>query len=504
MSDKLISYFDNNFNKNINVYNIGIDPNKTKLTRDKYKRYLKNKFDSYENEYKYIKSCYEFKHKNQYKNEDKLKTNTPITTNTPNTPNKPHSPSFYHTHKKTELDNDIYKYSTFYNPLCQLPKFNNINADKNNILYNTFDFNSFNFEKQLRDIILIPYISHSIKSKTLKTDEEIPIVEDKDIDVDINSLKDLIDMIENNPLVDNINYNIDMKSMNEIKPHLIELNNMIGMKELKDNVIEQIIYFSQGLHVSPNKNEGDFMHTVIYGPPGTGKTEVAKILGNIYSKLGILKNNIFRKVTRADLIAGYLGQTAIKTKDVITSCIGGVLFIDEAYSLGNEEKRDSFSKECIDTLCESLSDNKDKLMVIIAGYEKELDNCFFNLNQGLNSRFPWRFKIDKYTSEELKDIFVNKIKRNGWSLEKNDIIDTKWFEKHIHYFKYYGRDMETLFAKTKIAHAKRVFCKPKSNKKILNFEDINKGFKMFISNDEVTKRIKDNIELDVSKRYIYL
>jgi len=96
------------------------------------------------------------------------------------------------------------------------------------------------------------------------------------------------------------------------------------------------------------------MHAVIYGPPGTGKTEVAKIMGKIFSNLGILKNNVFKKVTRDDLVAGYLGQTAMKTKDVIKSCIGGVLFIDEAYALGNSEKRDSFAKESIDTICEAL------------------------------------------------------------------------------------------------------------------------------------------------------
>ena len=83
---------------------------------------------------------------------------------------------------------------------------------------------------------------------------------------------------------------------------------------------------------------GDFMHTVIYGPPGTGKTEIAKIIGKIYCKMGILKKGTFKKVTRSDLIAGYLGQTALKTKDVINECLDGVLFIDEAYSLGNIEK----------------------------------------------------------------------------------------------------------------------------------------------------------------------
>ena len=93
----------------------------------------------------------------------------------------------------------------------------------------------------------------------------------------------------------------------------------------------------------------------------------------IFANINILKSNKFKKVTRADLIAGYLGQTALKTKNVIEESLDGVLFIDEAYALGNPEKRDSFSKECIDTLCEALTDHKSRLMVIIAGYEDELE-----------------------------------------------------------------------------------------------------------------------------------
>jgi SpoVK/Ycf46/Vps4 family AAA+-type ATPase len=268
---------------------------------------------------------------------------------------------------------------------------------------------------------------------------------------------------------------------------------MIGMKNLKDSVLDQILYFSQNLHKSnKNKNnDGDFMHTVIYGPPGTGKTEVAKILGKIFSKLGILEKGIFKKVTRSDLIAGFLGQTAMKTKDVISSCLGGVLFIDEAYALGNEEKRDSFAKECIDTLCEALSDHKDKIMVIIAGYENELDECFFSYNQGLNSRFNWRFKTDDYTGEELMKIFIKKINENGWTVHTQTDINVKWFEENIKYFKFYGRDMEILFSKTKIAHGRRVFFKPVEEKTKITKEDLERGFKMFLNNDEVKRRKHD-------------
>ena len=212
-------------------------------------------------------------------------------------------------------------------------------------------------------------------------------------------MDDLISLIEKYPINETIEYNINVESLHKIKSSLTDLNNMIGMKDLKDNIVDQILYYIQDLN-----KKGDFMHTVIYGPPGTGKTEIAKIIGQIFSKLGILKKGTFRKVTRSDLIAGYLGQTAIKTNDVINDCLGGVLFIDEAYSLGNSEKKDSFSKECIDTLCEALSNHKDNFMVIIAGYENELKECFFNYNQGLDSRFTWRFKTDEYKGEELYNI----------------------------------------------------------------------------------------------------
>ena len=273
-----------------------------------------------------------------------------------------------------------------------------------------------------------------------------------------------------------------MKALHDIKKPLLSLNNMIGMEKLKNSVVDQIIYFLQGL----DKNN-DFMHTVIYGPPGTGKTEIAEMLGKIYSSLGILKRNVFKKVTRTDLIAGYLGQTAIKTKEVIESCLGGVLFIDEAYALGNIEKRDSFAKECIDTLCEALSAYKGSLMVIIAGYEEDLNKCFFSYNQGLNSRFPWRFNTNDYTANELNEIFKKKVRDINWSI-KEPISDT-WFEKNKGYFKYFGRDIEVLLAKIKIVHGRRVFCKPAHEKTIITQGDVDNGFNLFIDNNEVKSRV---------------
>ena len=132
-----------------------------------------------------------------------------------------------------------------------------------------------------------------------------------------------------------------------------------------------------------------------------------------FLKIRVLPSNNFKKVTRADLIAGYLGQTALKTRDVIKEAMGGVLFIDEAYVSNPEERL--FAKECIDTLCDALSEHKDKLMVIIASYEKELKSDCFVFNQGLDSRFTWRFKTDDYKPEELMQIFHKKILDAKWS-----------------------------------------------------------------------------------------
>lgn len=317
-----------------------------------------------------------------------------------------------------------------------------------------------------------------------------------DIIMEISSIKDLLELTDKYPYDDNKIYNIDIKSLHDIKSPLIELNNMIGMDNLKANIVDQILYFIQRLHKNPD-NSGEYLHTVIYGPPGTGKTEIAKIMGKIYSKIGILSNGTFKKVTRSDLIAGFLGQTALKTKDVIKEAIGGVLFIDEAYSLGNPEKRDSFSKECIDTICEAISDYKDDLMVIVAGYEKELRENFFSYNQGLDSRFTWRFKTDDYSSEHLYRVYLKKVADIGWRID--DKIDLKWFEKNKNVFPFFGRDIEALLSKTKIAHSRRVFCKPDEDKKIITLEDLNKGLEIYMkNNDSETKKKEEEL-----KRYLF-
>ena len=356
------------------------------------------------------------------------------------------------------------------------------------------DLLAINDPNEYKDILTdINYVNnkkclHKYKSTIQdKLESNSKIKENIHIDEEINSIEDILKLIEKYKIDPNINYNINMKALHIIKEPLEELNNMIGMNGLKNNVVDQILYFVQELHKNKNSS-GDFMHTVIYGPPGTGKTEIAKIIGKIYSKIGILEKGTFKKVTRSDLIAGYLGQTALKTRDVIKEALGGVLFIDEAYALGNPDKRDSFSKECIDTLCEALSDNKDNLMVIVAGYETELKESFFNYNQGLDSRFTWRFKTDNYTADNLYKIFIKKVKDIGWELHEDSQITVDFFKKNHDYFQFFGRDIETILAKTKIAHSKRVFCKLESEKKKITIKDLEKGFETYLKNDDIKNR----------------
>ena len=319
---------------------------------------------------------------------------------------------------------------------------------------------------------------------------------------EITCIADLLRIVQANPVVENVEYNINMSALHRISEPLRKLDAMIGMDSLKENVVDQIIYFIQDLHKNSEKDKGifnDYMHTVIYGPPGTGKTEVAQLIGAIFSRMGVLRKNKFKKVTRSDLVAGYLGQTAIKTADVIKECLGGVLFIDEAYALGNPEKRDSFSKECIDTLCEALSNHKSDLMVIVAGYEKDLNDCFFSANPGLNSRFTWRYNIDNYTAVQLAKIYEKKAQDCGWSL--CEPLRPEWFESNMEYFKCYGRDMETLLSRAKIAHGRRIFGSSDDKKRRLTQSDLERGMTTFISNDEV-KRRKESVGGALSSMYL--
>jgi SpoVK/Ycf46/Vps4 family AAA+-type ATPase len=306
-------------------------------------------------------------------------------------------------------------------------------------------------------------------------DDEVEIIKELIIlKPNIKTLDDLINL--GRQYDENKDYNIDMFLLNKLVPSLEELNNMIGMQKVKKDIIDHIIYYIQKLD---DRNK-DMLHTVIEGPPGVGKTELAKIIGKIYLAMGFLKKSIFKKVSRSDMVAKYLGQTATKTQELIDSCRGGIMFIDEVYSLGNNEKGDSFSKEAIDTLTHNLTDLKNEFICIVAGYPREIDECFFSYNPGLNSRFPIRLQIDPYTAKQLLLIFKKIVKDNYWTID--DKIKSDFFKKNYSEFKSYGRDMEQLFTHCKRAHSRRIFVEEKPIKKLITMSDLENGYKLFLVN----------------------
>lgn len=294
----------------------------------------------------------------------------------------------------------------------------------------------------------------------------------------VNSIHDLIEIGKSIKFYKNL----DTIMLWKITPYLEMLDKMIGMKTLKESIFYQIIYYLKGMHTR-NKNE-EYLHTMILGPPGHGKTEVARIIGKIYQAMGILSSSgPFKVAYRDDFIAEYLGQTAIKTRKLLKSCLGGILFVDEVYSLGpGQRDRDSFSKECIETITAFLSEHKNDFCFIGAGYEEDVNKCFFSGNKGLERRFQWIHKIQEYKSEELADILLKMVLEMKWEIEVDKEDITKILKKEKDLFKNAGGDIETFLSKCKMVHARRVFSLDTEHMFIFTKKDIENSIELIKKN----------------------
>ena len=359
----------------------------------------------------------------------------------------------------------------------------------------------------------------------------------------IETLQDLIDvgMLFEEPEYTRKKYSVNIAGLYRMIPALQEFQQMVGMEALKKQVVDQVIYLSgksnhqqfsmksactrdendpprptrsaerslletliTGMsepkisskrfrmtdNVTDEDNNFDMFHTVVYGPPGVGKTAFAKVLARIFLSLGVTQTDTFRIARRSDLIGEYVGHTATKTQKVIDESMGGVLFIDEIYSLGNggtkgETKTDSFSTECINTLNQNLTEHKGKFICIIAGYKQETEKHFFGLNPGLRRRFSFYYTINGYDWEELTKILLFKIdKLRHWSAEEDlraALLKKAFLRDKTEHFKHYAGDIETLLLNTKIAHCKRVFGKHETLQRVITYQDVVDGFTRFVT-----------------------
>jgi SpoVK/Ycf46/Vps4 family AAA+-type ATPase len=315
--------------------------------------------------------------------------------------------------------------------------------------------------------------------------------------INIQNLDQLIDFSDKLKLNDVTKYNFDVKTLFYLNAPLKKLRNMVGMNNVKKNIVDQILFHLQGLDHKNNH----MMHTVIYGPPGVGKTELGKILGEIYCELSVLDSNNykFNVIKRSDMVGRYLGETSIKTQEVIDKCKGGVMFIDEVYALGSADNRDSFAKECIDVLNQNLSEGKSEFICIVAGYKESVNKYFFAQNAGLERRFPYRYTIDDYDANELKRIFLGLIKKCDWKILSDSEVDDQFFEANKKYFKFNGGDLENYLEQVKISHSRRVFGLPMNEKKIITKKDLELGLENFKLNNTQKKEV----ELDVIPYQMY-
>ena len=198
-----------------------------------------------------------------------------------------------------------------------------------------------------------------------------------------------------------------------------ELNELVGLETVKSEVYS----LSNLIRVRKLREERGFkqpnvsLHLVFTGGPGTGKTTVARLIAGIYHCLGALSKGQLVEVDRSGLVSGYVGQTAIKTRQVCESALGGVLFIDEAYSLTTHIGQNDFGMEAVDTVLKFMEDNRDDFVVIVAGYT-DLMEQFLTSNPGLRSRFNKFIDFPDYTADELVDIFLLRCK--SYKLEVED------------------------------------------------------------------------------------
>ena len=261
------------------------------------------------------------------------------------------------------------------------------------------------------------------------------------------------------------------ESLEDLQKQLDSMIGLDGVKQQVHSIINELkidaLRKSKGLKVSNTSK-----HLVFKGNPGTGKTTIARLLSKIYKVLGILEKGQLVEVDRSEIVAGYVGQTALKTKEKIDEAMGGILFIDEAYTLAKGEN--DFGQEAIDTLLKAMEDHRDEFIVIVAGYDGPMES-FLQSNPGLKSRFNEYIHFDDYSKEELFMIFGLLCEQNDFrmDIEAQDTLKSYLNDLCNHKPDNFanGREMRNLFDKSKKAHSNRLASLNKiSDKDLITFK----------------------------------
>ncbi|WP_409305514.1 stage V sporulation protein K [Peribacillus sp. SCS-155] len=214
-----------------------------------------------------------------------------------------------------------------------------------------------------------------------------------------------------------------------------EMNALVGMEEMK-RMIKEIyawIYVNKKREEKGLKTGRQALHMMFKGNPGTGKTTVARLIGKLFQKMNVLSKGHLIEAERADLVGEYIGHTAQKTRDLIKKAIGGILFIDEAYSLGRGGEKD-FGKEAIDTLVKHMEDRQHEFILILAGYSREMEE-FLTLNPGLHSRFPLVIDFPDYSIDQLMEIGDRMLNEREYGLSRDA---ERKLRMHLMYLKAMG------------------------------------------------------------------
>ena len=224
---------------------------------------------------------------------------------------------------------------------------------------------------------------------------------------------------------------VDVEKEADVDDLLEKLNALVGLTRVKHEIASLVnLIRVQKLREKRGLKTADISkHMVFYGNPGTGKTTVARLLGKIYQGLGVLRGGQLVEVDRGGLVCGYVGQTALKTQEVLDKALDGVLFIDEAYTLNVGKGENDFGQEAVDTILKAMEDKRDRLVVIVAGYEAPMEE-FLSSNPGLKSRFNKYIQFDDYTSGELLEILESMSRAKDYHLAPEALLCARtYFER---------------------------------------------------------------------------